>query len=83
MSTETEYWDIRQVANFLGRAVGTLYNWHGKGIGPAYERDRLSRRIRYRADDVRAWADQINEPRTETLVGDSPRLAKALKETGR
>lgn len=83
MSKDIEWWSVAQTARFLRRSPGTLYNWHTLGIGPPYERDRISRRIRYNAALVRRWDRENNERRTETLLGDSPTIAKMLKGTGR
>jgi excisionase family DNA binding protein len=42
-----------EVSKFLKISVFTLYRWRRKGYGPAAS--RVGNRIRYRADDVRAW----------------------------
>jgi len=48
-----ELWTIKQVSNFLGVPVGTLYQWRHKGYGPPAW--RLGRSLRYDAAAVRRW----------------------------
>lgn len=46
-----------QVGNYLGVPLGTLANWRYQGRGPTYV--RLGRHVRYRAQDITAWIDDL------------------------
>lgn len=46
-------WTIRDLSEFLGVPVKTLYEWRTKDYGP--EGIRVGRYIRYDSDDVYAW----------------------------
>lgn len=52
-------WTVEDVSNFLGIPVGTLYQWRSKGYGPAGR--RMGKYVRYRAQDVHAWVNQLDE----------------------
>ncbi|MTD58825.1 helix-turn-helix transcriptional regulator [Amycolatopsis pithecellobii] len=52
-------WTVEQVADFLQVPVKTLYQWRHHGYGPSGR--RVGRYIRYRAEDVRAWVDSLDE----------------------
>lgn len=47
---------VEQVSEYLGKPVGSLYNWRWRGIGPRAV--KVGRSLRYRAADVEAWLDQ-------------------------
>ena len=46
-----------QVGDYLGVPLGTLANWRYQGRGPAYV--RLGRHVRYRAQDITAWINDL------------------------
>jgi predicted DNA-binding transcriptional regulator AlpA len=46
-------WGVREVAEFLGVPVTTLYQWRYQGYGPPGA--RVGRYLRYDPRDVRAW----------------------------
>ncbi|GMU79957.1 MAG: hypothetical protein AMXMBFR46_27460 [Acidimicrobiia bacterium] len=46
-----------QVGDYLGVPLGTLANWRYQGQGPAYV--RVGRHVRYRAQDVTAWINDL------------------------
>ena len=46
-------WGVREVAEFLGVPVATLYQWRHHGYGPRGR--RVGRYVRYDPHDVRAW----------------------------
>ncbi|WP_026452945.1 helix-turn-helix transcriptional regulator [Saccharomonospora iraqiensis] len=50
---------IRDVADYLGVPVNTLYQWRTKGYGPAGR--RIGKYVRYRPQDVEAWVEQQGE----------------------
>lgn len=45
----------REVAEYLRTTEAALAQWRCRGRGPAYR--KLSTRVRYRAEDVRAWVE--------------------------
>jgi predicted DNA-binding transcriptional regulator AlpA len=45
----------RQVASLLSVSVKTLRNWRLNGQGPPFR--KISRLVRYAADDLQAWTD--------------------------
>lgn len=47
---------IRDVADYLGVPVNTLYQWRTKGYGP--EGRRIGKYVRYRPQDVETWVEQ-------------------------
>ena len=47
--------DECQVADMLCQSVRTIQKWRVKGNGPGYY--KLGRSVRYRLDEVLAWAD--------------------------
>ncbi len=49
---EDRLWSPQEVAYFLGVPVQTLYTWKWEGRGPACR--KIGKRLRYRAEDVRA-----------------------------
>ncbi len=58
MISADRLWTIRDVAQYLGVPVQTLYQWRSRGYGP--KGVRIGRHVRYRSDDVRSWvADQV------------------------
>lgn len=46
----------RQLADYLGVPVKTLYDWRWKGEGPPGY--RVGRHVRYRVEDVEAWLEE-------------------------
>lgn len=50
-------WSVRDVAEYLGVQVGTLYAWRSEGRGPASR--RVGKYVRYRPSDVRRWVDEL------------------------
>ena len=45
------------VSRYLGVPVGTLANWRYQGRGPTYL--RVGRHVRYRAQDITQWIDDL------------------------
>ena len=52
----SKLWSIRDLAEFLGIPVNTLYQWRSKGYGP--QGRRIGKYVRYRPEDVEAWVEQ-------------------------
>ena len=49
-------WSARDVAEFLGVPIATLYQWRHLGTGPkAY---RVGRHLRYDPREVRRWLEE-------------------------
>ena len=48
-------WSLRDVSQFLGVPVGTLYQWRVRGEGPPAF--KVGRHVRFDPDRVRAWLD--------------------------
>lgn len=48
------YWTTAETSAWLRTPVGTLRYWRHCGAGPRSV--RLGGRVRYRVDDVKAWA---------------------------
>lgn len=46
-------WSLKDVSEFLGVPVKTLYAWRSLGSGPPGY--RVGRHVRYDPDQVRAW----------------------------
>ena len=52
-------WGVRDVADFLGVPVTTLYQWRHRGYGPIGR--RVGRYIRYEPSEVRAWFRSLTD----------------------
>lgn len=46
-------WGPKEVANFLGIPVQTIYQWRRKGYGPPGR--RIGKHVRYVPGDVEQW----------------------------
>jgi excisionase family DNA binding protein len=53
MQQAHELMTVEEVAAYLRVPVGTLYQWHYLGTGPACA--KIGRHLRYRRADVEAW----------------------------
>lgn len=52
--------NIKELADYLGVPVSTVYDWRTSGKGPrAY---RFVKRIMFGVSDVRTWMDAMREP---------------------
>lgn len=58
----TRLWGTKDVAEYLGIPVNTLYQWRAKHYGP--QGRRIGRYVKYLPEEVRSWAS--NQP--EELV---------------
>ena len=52
-------WGVREVAEYLGVPVPTLYQWRHNGYGPTGR--RVGRYVRYDPDDVRRWFAELDD----------------------
>ncbi|MDD7920154.1 helix-turn-helix domain-containing protein [Actinomycetospora callitridis] len=53
-------WSAQDVADYLGIALSTVYQWRCTGYGPRGR--RVGRYLRYDPDEVRAWFDGLADP---------------------
>ncbi|MDU0290735.1 helix-turn-helix domain-containing protein [Saccharothrix longispora] len=51
----SKLWGMREVADFLGVPVNTLYQWRTRNYGPPGK--RIGKYVRFIPDEVRAWVD--------------------------
>jgi excisionase family DNA binding protein len=54
--TDDRLLTARDVAQFLGIPMATLYSWRTRGIAPRAV--RVGKHLRFRRADVDAWVDQ-------------------------
>jgi predicted DNA-binding transcriptional regulator AlpA len=59
MQVRKRLWTVKDVAEYLGVPVGTLYDWRCKGYGPKGK--RVGRYLRYEEDVVRRWFAELDE----------------------
>ncbi len=52
-------WTVQDVADYLRVPVQTLYSWRVQGRGPRAR--RMGKHLRYRAEDVIAWLEQLDD----------------------
>ena len=58
MSSTTErLWGPKDVAEYLGIPVQTIYQWRTRGYGPPGR--RVGTHVRFLPDDVRAWVKSL------------------------
>ena len=53
-TAEDQHVDTKGAATFLGMSPQVICEWRTKGVGPVYR--KFGRSVRYRMDDLRAWA---------------------------
>jgi excisionase family DNA binding protein len=58
MEIKPKLWTVRDVSEYLGVPVGTLYDWRGKGYGPRAR--KVGRHLRYQPDQVREWFESLS-----------------------
>ncbi len=51
-------WSVKDVSEYLGVPVHTLYAWRSAGTGPPGR--RVGRLLRYRQQDVRDWVASLS-----------------------
>jgi len=56
----TKLCSIKDVADYFGVPVSTIYQWRYRGYGPPGK--RVGRYVRYREEDVIDWFDAITDP---------------------
>lgn len=50
-------WGPKELAEFLGVPVQTIYQWRTKGYGPPGR--RIGKHVRYREADVEKWLENL------------------------
>ncbi|MBP2474021.1 putative DNA-binding transcriptional regulator AlpA [Crossiella equi] len=50
-------WDIKELADFLGIPVNTIYQWRSKNYGPPGR--RIGKYLKFRPEDVYAWVESL------------------------
>jgi predicted DNA-binding transcriptional regulator AlpA len=51
-------WSVKDVSEYLGVPVATLYQWRSRGYGPPGR--RLGKHIRYLPEQVRGWVRSVS-----------------------
>jgi excisionase family DNA binding protein len=59
MEVKKRLWTVKDVAEYLGVPVGTIYDWRCKGYGPKGK--RVGRYLRYEEEVVRQWFADLDE----------------------
>lgn len=54
------FFDITELADYLGIPVATLYDWRTRGLGPVAH--RFGKHLKFALTDVQAWVAQQREP---------------------
>lgn len=52
-----QLWSVREVSEYLGVPVTTLYKWRSQRCGPPAR--RVGKHLRYRKVDVVVWVEQL------------------------
>jgi excisionase family DNA binding protein len=52
-------WTVRDVADYLGVPVRTLYDWLCRDYGPRAR--KVGRYLRYEPSEVQRWFDSLND----------------------
>lgn len=55
MDTNNRLLTIKEVAEYLGIPIATLYQWRYRGEGP--DGFRVGRHVRYRWSEIEAWIE--------------------------
>jgi predicted DNA-binding transcriptional regulator AlpA len=50
-------WSVKDVSDYLGVPVATLYQWRSRGYGPPGR--RLGKHVRYVPDQVQDWVRSL------------------------
>lgn len=60
----TEYITPRQLAELLGVPLGTVRDWHRRGVAPPHY--KIGGLIRYRPAEVEQWLAERHRPGNDT-----------------
>jgi predicted DNA-binding transcriptional regulator AlpA len=53
----SKLWGMKEVADFLGIPINTLYQWRSKNYGPPGK--RIGKYVRFVPDQVKAWVESL------------------------
>lgn len=53
----SKLWGMKEVADFLGVPINTLYQWRTRNYGPPGK--RIGKYVRFVPDQVKAWVDSL------------------------
>ncbi|MEU4742673.1 helix-turn-helix domain-containing protein [Actinosynnema sp. NPDC023658] len=53
----SKLWGIKDVSDFLGVPVNTLYQWRTRNYGPPGK--RIGKYVRFVPDQVKAWVESL------------------------
>lgn len=59
MQIKPRLWTVEDVAEYLSVPVRTLYDWRGRGYGPASK--KVGRYLRYDPTEVVRWFETLGE----------------------
>jgi predicted DNA-binding transcriptional regulator AlpA len=59
MEIKPRLWSARDVSEYLGVPVQTLYDWRCEGYGPRGK--RVGKYLRYDPAEVRRWFDELSD----------------------
>ena len=51
--SDSNLFDTKAAADYIGHSAGTLHNWRVSGDGPAFIKPR--KKVFYRKEDLEAW----------------------------
>jgi len=54
------FFDIEELATYLGIPVSTLYDWRVRGLGPRAH--RFGKHLKFALSDVQSWIAEQREP---------------------
>ncbi len=57
MSSADRLWGVKDVADYLGIPVQTIYQWRTRGYGPPGV--RMGKHVRFDPNEVRAWVKTL------------------------
>lgn len=53
----SKLWGMKEVADFLGVPINTLYQWRTRNYGPPGK--RIGKYVRFVPDQVKAWVESL------------------------
>jgi excisionase family DNA binding protein len=59
MTSTDRLWGVKDLAEYLGIPVQTIYQWRTKDYGPPGR--RMGKHVRFVPEEVRAWVASLNK----------------------
>jgi excisionase family DNA binding protein len=59
MNSTDRLWGVKDLAEYLGIPVQTIYQWRSKGYGPPGR--RIGKHVRFVPEEVRAWVASLRK----------------------